>query len=175
MCLSLLHTPATVGPQVTCTSSWLRTNSKGSRFANSLAWLTELRKKLSPVYYEEYKSVTAKFKRYTGYDIGGRDNGWTTEPTYTSRHITLLAPWWATYQQPGPHHIGVCFGWFFKNDLFICFWLCWVFVPVFGLFLVAVSGGYSRCGVWASHSSGFSCWGARALVFWASVVGAHGL
>ena len=27
-----------------------------------------------------------------------------------------------------------------------------------------------RCGAWASHCSGFSCGGARALVVWASVV-----
>ena len=31
--------------------------------------------------------------------------------------------------------------------LFIYFWLCWVFVAVRGLPLVAVSGSYSSCGV----------------------------
>ena len=43
---------------------------------------------------------------------------------------------------------------FFKINLFIFyFWLCWVFVAVRGLSLVAVSGGYSslRC-------AGFSLW-----------------
>ena len=36
---------------------------------------------------------------------------------------------------------------FFKNYLFIYFWLCWVFVALCGLSLAAVSGGYSslRC------------------------------
>ena len=36
---------------------------------------------------------------------------------------------------------------FFKINLFIYFWLCWVFVSVWGLSLVAVSGGHSssRC------------------------------
>ena len=32
---------------------------------------------------------------------------------------------------------------FFFLNLFIYFWLCWVFVAVCGLSLVAVSGGYS--------------------------------
>ena len=59
--------------------------------------------------------------------------------------------------------------------LFIYFWLCWVFVAVCGLSLVAVSGGYSslRC-------AGFSLWwllllrstGSRHA---GSVVVAHGL
>ena len=31
----------------------------------------------------------------------------------------------------------------FRIYLFIYFWLCWVFVAVRGLSLVAVSGGYS--------------------------------
>ena len=49
------------------------------------------------------------------------------------------------------------------------FWLCWVFVAVRGLSLVAVSRRYSVAmrGCWgarASHCSGFSCCGARALV-----------
>ena len=36
---------------------------------------------------------------------------------------------------------------FLKNYLFICFWLCWVFVSVWGLSLVVASGGHSssRC------------------------------
>ena len=38
-------------------------------------------------------------------------------------------------------------GFFFSNYLFIYFWLCWVFVSVRGLSLVAASGGHSssRC------------------------------
>ena len=36
-------------------------------------------------------------------------------------------------------------------------------------------GATLRCGVWASHCSGFSCWGARALGTRASVVVACGL
>ena len=67
---------------------------------------------------------------------------------------------------------------FFKNKfiyLFIYFWLCWVFVAACGLSLVVASGGYSLCGVRASHCSGFFCCGARALGMWASVVVARGL
>ena len=57
----------------------------------------------------------------------------------------------------------------------ICFWLCWVFIAVFGLSLVAVIGGHypvtergllimvaSRCGTWA-------------LCAWVLVVAAHGI
>ena len=39
----------------------------------------------------------------------------------------------------------------------------WVFTVVCRLSLVAVSRGYSSCGVWASHCSGFSCCGAWAV------------
>ena len=46
--------------------------------------------------------------------------------------------------------------------LFTYFWLHWVFVAVCRLSLVVASGGYSCCGAWASHCSGFSC-GAQAL------------
>ena len=35
---------------------------------------------------------------------------------------------------------------FFK--LFICFWLCWVFIAACGLSLVAASRGYSLVAVW---------------------------
>ena len=64
---------------------------------------------------------------------------------------------------------------FSKINLFIYFWLRWVFVAVRGLSLVAVSGGYSslRC-------TGFSL--RRLLLLWStgcrhegSVVVAHGL
>ena len=54
--------------------------------------------------------------------------------------------------------------------LFIYFWLCWIFVAVCGLSLVAASEATLRFGVRASHCSGFSCCGAWALGAWASVV-----
>ena len=59
--------------------------------------------------------------------------------------------------------------------LFIYFWLCWFFIAVRGLSLVAVSGGYSSLRCMGSHCSGFSCCGAQALGTRASVVVAHGL
>ena len=59
--------------------------------------------------------------------------------------------------------------------LFIYFWLRWVFVAARGLSLVVSSGATLRCGARASHCSGFSCWGARALGAQASVVRARGL
>ena len=65
--------------------------------------------------------------------------------------------------------------------MFSCFFfgLHWVFVAEHKISLVAASGGYSgatlRCGAWASHCSGFSCWRSRALGTQASVVVAHGL
>ena len=43
------------------------------------------------------------------------------------------------------------------------------------LSLVVASGATLRCGVQASHCSGFSCCRARALGTWASVVVARGL
>ena len=42
-------------------------------------------------------------------------------------------------------------------------------------FLVAASGATLRCGARASHCGGFSCFRARALDTWASVVAACGL
>ena len=59
--------------------------------------------------------------------------------------------------------------------IYFYFWLCWVFVAVCGLSLVAASGGYSCCGAWASHCGSFSCCGAQALGARASVVVACGL
>ena len=60
--------------------------------------------------------------------------------------------------------------------LIICFyfWLCWVFVAVRGLSLIAASKGYSslRC---AAYCRGFSCCRAQALGTWASVVVARRL
>ena len=57
---------------------------------------------------------------------------------------------------------------------FIYFWLRWVFVDAQGLSLVAVSKGYSSCGVQAA-SCGFCCCRAQALGPGASGVAAHGL
>ena len=58
--------------------------------------------------------------------------------------------------------------------LFIYFWLCWVFVSVRGLSLVAASGGHS-----SSRCAGFSL--SRPLLMWStgsrhagSVIVAHG-
>ena len=61
-----------------------------------------------------------------------------------------------------------------EKNYFIYFWLCWVFVAAQGLSLVAVSRGYSSCGVQTSHCCGFSCraWALGAL---ASAVVAFGL
>ena len=56
---------------------------------------------------------------------------------------------------------------FLKFILFIYFWLCWVFVAVRGLSLVAASG--------ASHCGGFSCCQSWALGAQASVAVACGL
>ena len=43
-----------------------------------------------------------------------------------------------------------------------------------GVSLVGVSRGYSNCGAWLSHCSGFSC-GAWVPGMWALVVAASGL
>ena len=56
------------------------------------------------------------------------------------------------------------------------FWLHWVLVAARGLFLqLRRAGATLHCGAWASHCSGSSCCGARALGPQASVVGARGL
>ena len=61
--------------------------------------------------------------------------------------------------------------------LFIYLWLCWVFVAVHRLSLVAASGAATilRCGVQSSRCGGFCCCGAWALGAWASVVVGRGL
>ena len=67
---------------------------------------------------------------------------------------------------------------FLKNltNLFIYFWLCWVFLAAHGLFSKLLRAGTTlRCGARASHHSGFSCCGARALGTRASVVVVHRL
>ena len=63
-----------------------------------------------------------------------------------------------------------------KNQLFIYFWLRWVFDEAHRLSLVATSGGLvSGCGAEASQGGGSSCCGAQALGAWASVLAALGL
>ena len=64
---------------------------------------------------------------------------------------------------------------FLNLFLFIHFWLCWVFIAVRGLSLVARAGATLHSGMRTSHYSGFSCCRARALGAQASVVVAHGL
>ena len=83
---------------------------------------------------------------------------------------------------------------FFVFFVFV-FWLCWIFVAMCGLSLVAASGGYSllryvgfslrwllmlwstgsRCAGFSSCGSGLSSYGSQALGAQASVVVAHGL
>ena len=46
--------------------------------------------------------------------------------------------------------------------LFIYLWLCWVFVSVRGLSLVAASGATLHRGARTSHHHGLSCCGAQA-------------
>ena len=80
--------------------------------------------------------------------------------------ITMLANVRSTL--PGMDRYTAFFFNFLKNyfiylfNLFICLWLCWVFVSVRGLPPVAASGGHSYRGAWASHSHGLSCCGAQA-------------
>ena len=64
---------------------------------------------------------------------------------------------------------------FFKINLFIYFWLCWVFVAARRLSLIAASGVTLGFVAWASHGGGFSCCRAWALGMRASVVVACGL
>ena len=72
------------------------------------------------------------------------------------------------------------FSFFFFSFIFC---LHWVFIAACRLSIVVTSGRYSSCGalatlpcsVRASHCSGFSCCGARALGARASVAVARGL
>ena len=71
----------------------------------------------------------------------------------------------------------VIFSYFFFQNKFI-----YLFLPALGLrcharafFSCGEQGATLRCGARASHCSGFSCCGARALGVWASVVAARGL
>ena len=72
-------------------------------------------------------------------------------------------------------HTATLFLGFFKINLFIYFWLHWVFIAASGLSLVEASRGNLRCGTWASHCGGFSCCRSWALGVRASVVVAGGL
>ena len=74
------------------------------------------------------------------------------------------------------HAANICWIFFFNKFiyLFIYFWLCWVFVSVRGLSLVAASGGH-----YSSRCAGLSL--SRPLLLWStgsrragSVVVAHG-
>ena len=62
-----------------------------------------------------------------------------------------------------PRHFSFC----------VCVWLCWVFIVLCRLSLVAASRG-SSCDAQASHCGGFSCFQAQALGTLASVVAACG-
>ena len=83
------------------------------------------------------------------------------------------------------HHLQLCdhgqVSSFLVSSLFIYLFNLFIFgcigssVAVYGLSLVAVSGGYSSCGMWASHPAGFSCCRAWALGTGASVVASRGL
>ena len=66
------------------------------------------------------------------------------------------------------------FFFFFLINLFIYFWLCWVFVAACGLSPV-VAGATLRCSWQASHCGGFFCCRARALQCRLSRCGARGL
>ena len=72
--------------------------------------------------------------------------GFLRQKGFARKHCAL-GSWWIT----------VLITVFLNIILFIYFWLCWVFLAR------AVSRGYSSCGAWASHCSGFSCCAARTL------------
>ena len=59
--------------------------------------------------------------------------------------------------------------------LFVYFWLCWAFVAVHRLSLVAARWGILSSGARASYCSDFSCFGTQALDAWASIAEARGL
>ena len=63
----------------------------------------------------------------------------------------------------------------FVKIIYLFIWLCWFFVAVHGLSLVAVSRDYSSCDACAGHCSGFSCFRAQALGARVSIVVAHWL
>ena len=101
---------------------------------------------------------------------------WSVSPRHVSHFLghtgpVLLCTWFLFVRSRRSSR-------FFFN-LFILFYL---FLAALGLFCCAwvfsscgKRGATLHCSVWASHCSGFSCCGARALVARASVVLAHGL
>ena len=103
--------------------------------------------------------------------------GRETEPSRCSQAAGSHAPspcYWVGW----PRARGLtplCLNFFLFINLFIYFWLRWVFVAARGLSLVAESRAALRHGVRASHCGGFSCCGAQALGAQASVVVACGL
>ena len=64
---------------------------------------------------------------------------------------------------------------FFLMNLFIYFWLCWVFVAARAFLQLQRAGATLCCGARASHCGGFSCCRAWALGAQASVVVARRL
>ena len=64
-----------------------------------------------------------------------------------SRDQSLL---WVPLSLHGPVHL-------FTRLFFFNLWLHRVFFPGFRPSLVGATQGYSNCGAWASHCSGFSC------------------
>ena len=81
---------------------------------------------------------------------------------------------WMAQAAVKPFFFFKLFALFFKKNLFIYLWLCWVFVSVRGLSLVAASGDHS-----SSRCTGLSL--SRPLLLWStssrrvgSVVVAHG-
>lgn len=52
---------------------------------------------------------------------------------------------------------------FFKISVLMIIWLCWVFLALCGLSLVAASGGTLPCCAWASRCGAFFHCGAQVL------------
>ena len=80
---------------------------------------------------------------------------------------------------PLPSSGGSCW-WYpftlsFKNFIYLLIFLCWVFVAMLELSLVAASSSYPLLQCTGSSSAGFSCCGAQVLGVQASLVVAHRL
>ena len=95
----------------------------------------------------------------------------TTAPPGKSTPFTLEARYKEILKATMEYSF-VCtnFFFFFQNKFYL-------FLAALGLrcCVRAFSSHGLRCGVWASHCGGFSCFGARSLGALASVVVAHGL
>ena len=63
----------------------------------------------------------------------------------------------------------------FVKIIYLFIWLCWFFIAVHGLSLLAVSRDDSSCDACGTHCSGLSCFRAQALGAWVSIVVAHWL